>query len=92
VRANELPIPSGSAWPKAAQDDDLAGHCHHLWVEGGPMTKAESSMAVGEALRLLSDLFSEAAHEHWTKGEVVQVIEDFIKVRCPDTRPDREGK
>jgi predicted RNA-binding Zn-ribbon protein involved in translation (DUF1610 family) len=54
--------------------------------------QSPSHQAVADALSLLSDLFSETAHETWTKGEVVEVIEDFAKLRCPDTRPLREGK
>jgi hypothetical protein len=54
--------------------------------------QTSNSQAVAEALGLLSDLFSETAHEDWTKEEVAGVIEDFIKIRCPDTRPDRKCK
>jgi len=47
------------------------------------LENAASNKTVADALSLLSDLFSETAHETWTKGEVVEVIEDFIEVRCP---------
>lgn len=71
-------------------DDDMRLIAASL--RGGELPQSPSDQAVADALSLLSDLFSETAHETWTKGEVVEVIEDFAKLRCPDTRPDREGK
>jgi hypothetical protein len=54
--------------------------------------QSSSNQAVADALSLLSDLFSETVHDAWTKEEVVAVIEDFAKLRCPDTRPDGNSK
>lgn len=36
-----------------------------------------------DALRLLSDLFSESVHETWSKEEIVNIIEDAISVGSP---------
>jgi hypothetical protein len=58
---------------------------HLLAFIGQP--QSPNNQAVADAMSLLSDLFSETAHETWTKGEVVEVIEDFIKVRCPGLQP-----
>jgi hypothetical protein len=73
-----LPLPTD----KYAVDDPW---CRQADVPQSPNT-------VADALSLLSDLFSETVHETWTKGEVVEVIEDFAKLRCPVTRPDGNSK
>jgi len=40
-----------------------------------------------DALRLLADLFSESAHETWTKEEIINIIEDAIRLRGEPQRP-----
>jgi hypothetical protein len=54
---------------------------------GQPQT---STQAVADALKTLSGLFAETEHDCWVKEEVVEVIEDFARLRCPDTRPLRQ--
>jgi hypothetical protein len=48
-------------------------------LEGGA-SEPPSNQAVADALKLLSDLFSETAHETWTKEEIVNIIEDAIRL------------
>ena len=79
---------SGSAYTRLIRRDRARAIAQSDTPDGQP--QSSSNQAVADALSLLSDLFSETAHDTWTKGEVVEVIEDFIKVRCPDTRPVRE--
>jgi hypothetical protein len=40
-----------------------------------------------DALRLLADLFSESAHETWTREEIVNIIEDAIRLRGEPQSP-----
>lgn len=70
---------------------EFGGREYRAIAEGLRMLASPSSnQPVADSLKLLSDLFSETAHENWTKSEVVEVIEDFAKVRCPDiSRPER---
>lgn len=78
---------------------------NHSW-EGGfkdDLAKAEAGLAAlraapaqcgvqnGGALRALADLFSESAHETWTKDEIVNVIEDAIRIGSPVSSADRGG-
>jgi len=46
-----------------------------------------STNTVADALKLLSDLFSETVHDNWTKEEVVKVLDDFARLHCPDSPP-----
>jgi hypothetical protein len=46
-----------------------------------------------EALRMLADLFSESAHETWSRDEIVNIIEDAIGLgSSPVTSADRGGE
>jgi len=53
---------------------------------GQQMTKAPGT----DALRLLADLFSESAHETWTKEEIVNIIEDAIRLRELPQSPNED--
>lgn len=41
------------------------------------------------SLRLLADLFSESVHETWSKDEIVNIIEDAIRLGSPAPSADR---
>lgn len=41
----------------------------------------------GEALRALAEMFTESVHETWTREEVVNIIEDAIRMGSPLAGP-----
>ncbi|MEH2501195.1 hypothetical protein V1290_000006 [Bradyrhizobium sp. AZCC 1578] len=65
---------------------------HHLLAFiGRPLGLAEPQKSA-DALRLLADLFSESAHETWTREEIVNIIEDAIRLGSAHSRPLCGGK
>lgn len=72
--------------------------CHYkadeacAWAAGYNACLADVPQSSVGALEALANMFSESVHETWRKEEIVNIIEDAIRLGSPHTRPLRHGE